>query len=65
MAKIQREDGVTAPGLGSFQKLDGGARGLRGLRLELAWGVGSTTQSRNAYMPTNEFSLNAVFMVPW
>lgn len=65
MAKFQREHGVTAPGLGSFQKLDGGARGLRGLRLELAWGVGSTTQSRNAYMPTNEFSLNAVFMVPW
>lgn len=38
MANIQREHGVTAPGLGSFQKLDGGARGLRGLRLELAWG---------------------------
>lgn len=28
------------------------------------WGDGSATQRRNVYMPTNEFSLNADFMVP-
>lgn len=30
----------------------------------LEWGDGSATQRRNVYMPTNEFGLNADFMVP-
>ncbi len=34
------------------------------VKVRLGMGGGFTTQSRNVYMPTNEFSLNADFMVP-
>lgn len=36
----------------------------KGSGLGLEWGDVSAAKRRNVYMPTNEFSLNADFMVP-